>query len=245
MKSITSLQNPLIKQLISLKTTSGRHQVGQFLISGFHLLEMALSQQLVKLVLCLEPVANVPIEIEQIMVTPEIIQKLSNQVTPQGVVAVCDYLSDYPIEGNHLAYLDGVSDPGNLGTILRSATAFGIDMVLLSPTCASLYNPKTIAASQGALFTTKTKVIKDTSELALIKERGYSLIGTMLDSKAQHPNTINWTKPCIVAFGNEAHGLSPEVIQLLDTKIMIPINGIESLNVAMAASIIFYVMKCQ
>jgi len=242
MKTILSAQNPLIKQLLELKTAKGRIATRQFLISGFHLLEMALEKRLVKLVLVLEPLAQLDQSIEQIIVSEAIIKKLSDQVTPQGVVGVCDYLPQSPLSGQSIVYLDAIADPGNLGTILRSASAFDIDLVLLSPDCVSLYNPKTIAASQGAIFSVNVREAS-MADLANLKKEGYRLVGTLLDANAIKSNEYEWKKKTVVIFGNEAHGISSNTAKLLDDKIMIPIANIESLNVAMAASIIFYDMK--
>ena len=242
MKTIQSAQNTLIKQLLELKTPRGRQTYRRFLVAGFHLLEMALESKSLKMILTLEPIKNIPDHIQQIIVTETILKKLSDQVTPQGVVGVCDYLPALSIKGDRIAYLDGVADPGNLGTIIRSATAFGIDMLLVSQDSVSIYNPKTIAASQGAIFT--LPLCEATiSDLRYLKDNKYRLTGALLTEDAIKSTEYRWAKQCVIVFGNEAHGISHDVSELLNDKIIIPIANIESLNVAMAASIIFYDMK--
>ncbi|HOJ45484.1 MAG TPA: RNA methyltransferase [Bacilli bacterium] len=242
MKTINSVQNPLIKQLLELKTNKGRLAARRFLISGYHLVEMAVAKRLVKLVLTLEPLVDLDPAIEQVIVSVAIMKKLADQVTPQGIIAVCEDVPQLPINGPRIAYLDQINDPGNLGTILRSASAFGIDMVLLSPDCVSVYNPKTIAASQGAIFAVNVREAS-IDDIAQLKAKGYRLVGTLLDAKAIPSNEYEWFDNTVVIFGNEAHGISEQLVPLLDDKIMIPITNVESLNVAMAASIVFYDMK--
>jgi TrmH family RNA methyltransferase len=119
MKTINSVQNPLIKQLLELKTNKGRLAARRFLISGYHLVEMAVAKRLVKLVLTLEPLIDLDPAIEQVIVSAAILKKLADQVTPQGIIAVCEDVPQLPINGPRIAYLDQINDPGNLGTILR------------------------------------------------------------------------------------------------------------------------------
>jgi TrmH family RNA methyltransferase len=241
-KTISSATNPIIKRLYALKSGKGPDSETHFLVYGFHLFELALQANHVTMIIAMNPLEHVPDEIDQIIVPDHIIQKLSDQVTPQAVIAMCRKVEEAPLDGHHVAYLDGVNDPGNLGTILRSAAAFGIDLVLLGKECASRYNPKTVAASQGALFNVKTRLALD-GDLDALKDRGYRFVGTLLDQAAIPLKEFDYPEKFVMFFGSEGHGLRPELIARLDDKVIIPMALMESLNVAMAAAIVFYDIK--
>ena len=241
-KEITSAVNETIKQVLELKTAQGRQRQQRFIVEGFHLLEMALHAGIVVTIIALEPQKNLLENIDQIIVPPSLLKKLSAQVTPQGVLAICRMLPEAPLRGQRVAYLEGINDPGNLGTIIRSAAAFDLDLLIVSPDSVSLYNPKVLAASQGAIFTLPIKE-GNMNDLITLKEQGYALIGTVLSSKALPLNKFAYPERFVIAFGSEDHGLSADIRRLLDTEVTIPMASIESLNVAMAASIVFYDMK--
>ncbi|MFA5235511.1 MAG: RNA methyltransferase [Bacilli bacterium] len=241
-KTITSATNPLIKRLHALKSGKGPDSETSFLVYGYHLVSMALQFDHVETIIASKPLEGVKDKIDQIIVPDHIIQKLSGQVSPQDVLAVCRQMNEAPLSGKCIAYLDGVNDPGNLGTILRSAAAFGIDLVMLGKECASRYNQKTVAASQGALFSVATRQGNE-EDLHELKTRGYRFVGTVLDETAVPLKDFRYPDQCVMFFGSEGHGLRPELVARLDHKIIIPMAHIESLNVAMAAAIVFYDMK--
>ncbi|HAV19676.1 MAG TPA: RNA methyltransferase [Firmicutes bacterium] len=241
-KTITSTANPLFKSLLELKTTSGRKAQGRFLIEGVHMVKMAINVHIVEQIIALSPCENIEEAILQIIVPASLMKRLATQVTPQGVLAVCRELPIDFMLGPQIIYLDGVNDPGNLGTIIRSAAAFGIETILLSPDCVSLYNPKALAASQGAIFTVNVRE-SSIDELKRLKEQGYRLIGTRLHEEAIPLNRFAYPKKFVLVFGSEAHGIGQVLLPLLDESIVIPMEYIESLNVAMAATIIMYDMK--
>ncbi len=241
-KTITSATNPLIKRLHALKSGKGPDSASHFLVYGHHLVTMGLESDQVDMIIALKPLEGISERIDQIIVPEHVIRKLSEQVTPQPVMAMCRQVAEAPLEGHRVIYLDGINDPGNLGTILRSAAAFDVDLVLLGKECASRYNIKAVAASQGALFRVAIRQARE-SDLKELKARGYRFVGTLIDTTAVPLKDFSYPEKTVVFFGSEAHGLRPELIPLMDDKIIIPMARIESLNVAMAATIVMYDMK--
>jgi TrmH family RNA methyltransferase len=177
-----------------------------------------------------------------------LLDSLSPLKSSQGVLFVCRisfaardntqaYIDSFR-SGTHIL-LDRVQDPGNVGTIIRSAHAFGINSILLTADCADIYNPKTIRATMGAIF--KQKVYYTClDDLKSIKEAGVKFIGTSSDIGAKHPDKDDLINS-IIMFGNEGQGLQDHLLDLCDDMISIPLSeNCESLNVAIAASIIMW-----
>ncbi len=235
-QTIASKDNKKVKETIALYCNKERKEKGLFIVEGYHLLEMALAAKKLKCVFSLEKVDDLPDEIEQYLVSEEILKKMSKTQNPQGIVAVCSVLEQKEIIGNAI-YLDEVSDPGNVGTILRTALAFGFYNVILSSNCASLYNDKVISSSQGSIF--KLNVIENgEKELLELKKRSYTLCGTALNAKSKDFSQVNLKTPFVLIFGNEARGVSSIILQQCDEMVMIPIKNIDSLNVGVACGII-------
>jgi len=239
---ITSATNEKIKQFASLKQANVRNEMRQFLVEGEHLVAMAIDHGCAKAIITTDEKKNVPSSIDQYLVAAHIMEKLTMQVSPQGIMAACDYLPEPGDLGNAIVYLDAVNNPGNVGTIIRTAAAFGMSSVVLGSDCAHFYNPKVITASQGAIFLIPS-VAKDVTWLRTMKNNGYRIIGTVLDNKATSITTYRWPDKSIVVLGSEAHGIRPLIKAELDDSIIIPINDMESLNVAVAAGIVFHEAK--
>jgi len=235
---ITSRSNERIKEAVKLKNVSYRNEYGLFLIEGFHLLEMALAKNLVVTVFTLNEIPNLPEGVEQIVASPETLKKISSQVTPQGVVAICHFLKPKTTLGNRVLFLDEVADPGNVGTLIRTALAFDFTSVVLSEKCASVYNDKVISASQGALFS--INIVKGDGEvLTSLQKEGYQIIATSL--KAVTPiDKLQVAKKLVIILGNEAHGISATTMALATDQVIIPMQHIDSLNVAIAGGIMMY-----
>ena len=141
-EKITSKQNSKVKYCLKLHQQSFRQEEQKFLIEGEHLLEMALEVNAVTEVYSLKERKNLPSSINQFIVNEEILRKIAFSMNPQGVVAICKMNSSKSIQSNRVLLLDGVSDPGNLGTIFRTALAFGYTDILLSKGSCSPYNEK-------------------------------------------------------------------------------------------------------
>jgi TrmH family RNA methyltransferase len=235
-KEITSKDNQYVLEALKLKHPKYRFQEKLFLIEGEHLLEMALNTKKVKHLFVLKPFKN--INLLQLVIPLVIMKKLSSKKSPPNVIAVCYELEAKEITTKKLIYLDEVSDPGNLGTILRTALAFGYQDILLSKKCASIYNEKVISATQGALFNLNL-IQSSTKHLETLKDEGYQIVATSLKNAISFEE-VNLLEKYIIVFGNEGRGVSQDILKISDIKIKIPMHSIESLNVSVAASIILY-----
>lgn len=234
---ISSRQNEHIKEVFKLYQSGERKLQNKFIIEGFHLLDMALKAKQVVEVFTLKEL-NIDKTIDQYIVTCEILEKLSKVKNPQGVIAVCKCKSPSKIVGKKVLYLDDVSDPGNVGTLLRTALAFGYKDVVLSKNTCSIYNEKVISACQGALFELN---IVENMPIANLK-KDYQILATEIKGSVS-ADEFEPPKKFVLVLGNEAHGVSKEILTLADQRIRIDINDIESLNVAVAGGIMMYILK--
>lgn len=162
---------------------------------------------------------------------------VNDTVSPQGVLAVCAVPSQHPVEVSSTTWFvvaDGVSDPGNLGTIIRSAEAAGADGVFVTGDAVDVWSPKTVRASAGAVFHVPVRTAHGLDELRAI---GLRLLGTTSHGSAVDMRSADFGGPLAVVLGNEAHGLSPDAP--VDGWVRVPHAGrAESLNVAMAATVL-------
>ncbi len=233
-KEITSLENPIIKEAYKLKSSSNIKKEGKYLSEGKFNLEMALSSGVVDSIFTMHPLKDVDDSITQYLVTDKIMKKLSFLVTNSDVIFICN-IKEIPLtKKERLIYLDNIRDPGNMGTILRSALALGYDGVILSPNCVSIYNSKVISSSKGAIY--KLPIIVDTLS-------NYKSTHKIYITEAQDKDTLKDITPIIpyiLVFGNEAHGVSETTKALSDYTVSIKMNDIDSLNVAVASGIIMY-----
>lgn len=172
-------------------------------------------------------------------------KKVSDTTNAQGIAAgIHQKRLKEPVfsssRGDLIVALDHVSDPGNVGAIIRSADWFGIRNVILSPSCADVYNPKAIRASMGSIFRVTCLVMELSQFLAEAKEHRYRTYAAALDPQASELK-VEMNSSCVVVIGNEAHGISEEIRQICSHRIKIPKYGLaESLNAAMAGSILMY-----
>lgn len=236
---IESLNNSKVKAWNKLKEKKFRDEENLFLIEGDHLVECALNYGVVKEIVTSNEnfkMPNIPIY----YVTDSIMKKLSNQVTSTDILAVCQKLPEREIKGN-ICLLDNIQDPGNLGTIIRSAKAFGIDSLILSLDTVDLYNDKVIRASEGLLF--GLNIIKaDLKEtIKKLKEKNYTIYGTNCKEGPELRKT-SFAPLSAIIIGNEGRGMKEELTSMCDEMLHISIDG-ESLNAGVAASIIFYEVK--
>ncbi len=185
------------------------------------------------------------------VVNVSIFEKISTEKSPEGVLCVIkdiDFLHKrYIIYGrdsfcDSKIVLSGVRDPGNLGTMLRTADAFGIGEVILSADCADLYHPKTVRAAMGALFRIKVSVCADVcGTLALLSQNGYRTYAATLRADSIPLPALSVNERTCFVIGNEGHGLDADVIAACDASVIIPMQeGAESLNAATAASVLMW-----
>ena len=241
MDLITSLDNKKIKHLNKLKEKKYRDEEGLFIIETENLIKEAYNSNLLEELYLLED-SNIQYDVKTFYVTKEVMQKISNLKTPSKCLGVVKKLvpRDYQ---NRLLILDNIQDPGNLGTIIRSAVAFNIDTVVLGNTCVDLYNDKTIRASEGMLF--KINILRKDLSIFLedLKNNNYTLYGTEVTG-GKVLNTVTFSQKCAIVIGSEGKGISPEIKKLITQNIYIPMSyQTESLNASVAASIIMYEMS--
>lgn len=237
-KEITSKENNKIKRASSLKESKYRKEYKEFLVEGKKCLETALKSGNVKEIFTVEEIKNIPSDITQYLVSYDLLKKLSSVKNPEGVIAVCNMVNRRPKRLNKVVYLDHVSDPGNVGTIIRTAYAFDYDAVVLSEGSCDPYNEKVVAASKGAIFGLPI-LFEDINELRKDKV----VIVSALNEKAKDMEQVKIDKPFILVVGNEANGVSPELIKSSDVVTRIEIKNIDSLNVAIAAGILMNYFK--
>lgn len=253
---ITSRQNPLVIRLSKLSDRKYRKNEGLFLAEGVKLSEEAARAGVVEYLLVTEEHSASPVvksvELsggEVITVSKEVLEKVSTESAPQGMIAVCRMLGDvHSVYGDSASFdgrvliLDRVRDPGNLGTVLRSAEAFGGVRLFVSG-CADIYNPKTVRGSMGAVFRVSTVDFESTeAAVAAAKSNGYRVLGAALDNTAVKLGEYSLSKKDAVVIGTEGKGISPDVLEMCDGKLYIPMTGGESLNCSVAASVIMWEM---
>ena len=241
MERITSISNPLIKDIYQLKQKKYRNQTRQFMIEGLHLIEEAYKNKVLKIVLSNdELLLNKFTDVRTILVNNQIIEKLSNTTTPQNVLGVVDIIENkFELVDKYLI-LDGVNDPGNLGTIIRTSLALGVNHLILSNNTVDIYNDKVIRATQGAIF--KANIFySDLEDIYIkLKQNNIKIITTSLEAN-KTLNDLERIDKFAIVVGNEANGISNVSKEYADELIIIPMkNNIESLNVGIASGIILY-----
>ena len=244
MERITSRKNPLIQHLRSLcSSRSYRREAGEFLCDGEKMLEEALQFGAdIKNVLWREgsDARSIP---GSCLVPAELLQYVSSmENSPGPVFSVSIPEPVLQDTADRVIVLENLQDPGNVGTVLRSASAFGIDLVVLTGACADLYNPKTVRSTMGALFRQKTLELTLEELSVFLKEARMPLIGAaLLPGAGDVRNSL--PARCAVAIGNEGHGLSHELLNICDKTVIIPMQPCsESLNASVAASVIMWEM---
>ena len=238
---ITSLDNDRIKGYIKLKDRKNRKKTNTFIVEGMHSVLEAYKKGMVVELILKEDI-SLPLDVPYVYVTEEIIKKISDAVSPPDVLALCKMANDNVVLGEKILLLDGIQDPGNLGTIIRSAVAFNVDTICLSPDTVDISNPKVLRSTQGMIFHTNI-IIKSLKEIiSMLKEREIPIYGTRVDYGID-VSTLREKdrKKYALVMGNEGNGVSEEILDMCDEYIYISMNpDVESLNVGVATSIILY-----
>lgn len=236
---ITSSSNDKIKELKKLKDRSSRDLNRLFLVEGEHLVKEAYRCGLL-IEIILDENATCNLDIKTTLVSNKVMKELSSLTTPTIIIGVCKMKDINPSLGDHILLLDGVQDPGNLGTIIRSAVAFNIDTIILGNGTVDVYNPKVIRATQGLLFYVNIFESDLETCISTIKNDGYKVIGTDMVDGIEISSYHAPDKYALI-MGNEGNGISSNVNNLCDDFTYIDMNNqCESLNVAVACSIILY-----
>ncbi len=236
---IESLDNKKIKNLRKLKQKKYRDKMKMYLIEGIHLVKEAYkSKDLLEVILLSDE--KIDMDVNKVYVTKEILKSLSELDTPYNIIGVCKYKDEDENYGNKILILDNVQDPGNLGTIIRSCVAFNVNTLILSEDTVDLYNSKVLRGSQGMNFHLNIIRRDIKSEIEKLKENNYKIYGTNVKDGIRIKNVKDLKKYAII-MGNEGLGLKEEIKDLTDENIYIDMNiSCESLNVAVATSIILY-----
>lgn len=237
MKKIESVSNPLIFSLYKLHEKKYRDEGRKFLIEGRHLVEEARKASKLEMVL-IGNESDAVSGVENILAADAVLNKLSFTKTPVGIIGVCSFFEEPTLSGDRFLLLDNIQDPGNLGTLVRSALGFNIDLVILNSQSVDIYNDKFIRSTQGAVF--QIKILKADLNLAIpeLKKAGVTVIGTSMENQAPIAKLLS-PKRYALLLGNEGQGVNPKLQAQADLVTFIPMNDkLESLNVAVAGSII-------
>nr|WP_097159179.1 RNA methyltransferase [Bacillus oleivorans] len=245
MKSIQSVQNEKVKEWKKLLQKKGRDTANQYIMEGFHLVEEASQNPaLITTVIVREDVAVpewVPSSMEIYQVSTEVANAISDTETNQGIFAICKKEDhEVPKQAKSFLLLDAIQDPGNLGTIIRTADAAGVDAVILGDGTVDPYNPKVIRSAQGSHF--HIPFIKGNlfNWVQQLKETGVSVYGTALEG-AEPFHIVEPRHPFALILGNEGNGVNPNLLELANQNLYVPIYGkSESLNVTIAGGILLY-----
>lgn len=235
-KIITSKNNDKIKYAVSLKESKNRKKENKFIGEGKKAFELALQAGLVYEVFCYEALMideNIP----QFLVNEEVMKKLSSTVNPEGVVFIANIPNFKKDNFKKILFLDSINDPGNLGTLVRTALAFNYDAVVTSPDSVSIYNEKALAACKGANYL--LPVFQD--ELSNYKDE-YQIIVSTLKDESVDVSEVKVEDKFVLVLGNEAHGVGHNSEKLANVFVKIPIENINSLNVSVAGGILMYIL---
>lgn len=236
---ITSLDNKKVKEWKKLKYHKYRDKTGLFLVEGMHLVLEAYKKGYIK-ELILEKDEILSLDVETIYVTKDIIKEISTLTTPVNILAVCHKIKSNEELGSKLLLIDGISDPGNLGTIIRSAVAFNVDTIVLGQGTVDVYNPKCLRASQGMIFHLNIIEEELLTFIPHLSDLGYKILGTRVTHGKKSKELGKIDKYALIV-GNESRGISEEIEELCDELLYIEMNdACESLNVSIACSIILY-----
>ena len=230
---LTSLDNPKVKALLKLKKAKERKKENKFIVEGPHLVSEARNLGLLIEAFSLEEKEGYT------SISKQIMDKIAETDTTVTEIGLCRMLKQDKIT-NKILILDAVQDPGNLGAIMRSANAFGFKTIVLGEGTCDIYNSKVIRSSQGAIF--KLNFINANIVEFLDKLNDYDIYGTSVINGIELDN-VNKNKKMAIILGNEGNGISEKVFKELKQNIYIPMENTESLNVAVAASIIMYKLR--
>lgn len=251
MKIIESNKNEWIKQIKKLEKKKYRDLENRYLIEGEHLVEEALANQVdIESLIITEQsalsykelVAQVDYH-QLVQVTEDILKNLSSLPSPQLIMAVVKkgHVSIKESSTKHVLLLDNVQDPGNVGTMIRTADAAGFSGVVLGEGTADIYNSKVLRSMQGSHFHIQLEESNLIEKINELKEQGYQIFATELNNQAISYKEILKSEKIAIVMGNEGQGVRKEVIEVCDQSVYIPMFGqAESLNVAVAAGIVMF-----
>ncbi|MDY0023811.1 MAG: RNA methyltransferase [Candidatus Izemoplasmatales bacterium] len=231
---IESKQNPLVKEAIKLKQKKYRLLNNSFLVEGEHLVKEAYDKGLIDKVFYVDDFKLK--DVEAYLVSKEVMEVMTGVLSNQGVLAICKY-PENTVDFNRVLLLDNLQDPGNMGTLIRSAVAFGFETIV-AENSVDFFNEKVIRATQGAIF--KVNLISDNLRDFINQNRQITFYTTDLKSNNRLEDLVLQDKLIGVILGNEGSGVRQDLIDLVGKSFKLEIKNMESLNVGVAGSIIMY-----
>lgn len=243
---IDSLQNKIIKEINSLKNKKDRDKKGLFVLEGERLIGEIPKECNIKYIAAAESYKLKDDINISYRINDKLFSRISDTVNPQGILAVCEIMKRDCENINYendpfFVLLENITDPGNMGTIIRTADAAGADGIFVTKGCVDIYNPKVIRATMGSVF--HLPIYRNVNGLNIVEKLNYNniiTIGAHLKGK-DTPYNINMKKGCAVIIGNEANGLSDEISMKASNLVKIPMPGkAESMNAGVAAGILIY-----
>lgn len=244
-KEITSSKNKTVCELKKLKQKKYREQSGMFLSEGYRNVMDSIKKQQPSMLLVENTFAEPVPALEGTdiyRVSDAVLKEICETKTPQGIVAVFHMPEERKITSGQVLLLNGVSDPGNLGTILRTALASGFTDIVMDENCADVFSPKVVRSAMSAIFSLNLIRVKDLADLvSALQEQGYTIYGAALTETAKSIYETSFSDKTAIMLGSEANGISKELLATLNEVYIIPMDsGIESLNVAVAGGISMY-----
>jgi len=234
----SSIENKKIKNIKKLNSKKYRDEMGKFLVEGEHLVLEAYKNGILEEVI-LEENIDIDIDINKNYVTKNVLKYISELDNPSKIMGVCKKIEKKDI-GNKILILDGVQDPGNLGTIIRSSVAFNIDTIVLSKDCVDIYNFKVLRATQGMVFNINIVEENLMEFIPNLIKNGYKVYGTKVNG-GKSLKSVEKSEKFAIIMGNEGNGVRASILDLCSDYIYIDMNSAcESLNVGVATSIILY-----
>lgn len=232
---ISSVKNDKIKEISKLYDKKYRKEKGLFIVEGRHLVKEAYKNNLLECVYAIKESGYK----NEVIVTDNVMKKITSLNSVPDIIGICKFKPEMEI-GNKVLILDNIQDPGNLGTIIRSAVAFNIDTIVLSNDTVDLYNPKVIRATEGMMFNINIITRDLYNFIITLKNNNYKIYSTNVKNGNNLKNVLKCNKYAII-MGNEGCGVKECLQELCDEMIYIKMNNLcESLNVGVATSIILY-----
>jgi len=239
-KDITSTENKIYKQTKKLLNRSERNKTGMFIAEGQRIVRDAVAAGVAEYIFVSQNFGDAEYNLPVYRVSEKMFSNLSDTETTQGIIAVCK-TTDFNIKdvsGDTVLVCDGVSDPGNLGTLIRTAECSGVCAVVLLKGTVDPYSPKVVRSTMGSIFRVPVCFAQLEDVSRYLKD--YSLVATVLDGSTDL-YSIDFPRKAAVVVGNEAHGISKEVVEMAQIRTLIPMCGnSESLNASVAGSIVMY-----
>lgn len=245
MTEITSNKNKIITHIKKLESSSYRKKMGEFIIEGERLVKDAASNgvKFCSLFVSESYRGDIPYADNLYKLSDKLFDEIKLTVNSQGIMAICKTfdmkIKDDFFSKDLIIYLDGIQDPGNMGTIIRTCDASGVGGIILSPFCADVFNPKVVRSTMASLFNVEMAVC-DKEIFDRLKDEGFTIYATSLDESISYYDA-DFKKKTVIVIGNEANGVREEVLEISDMNIKIPMVGkAESLNAAVATGITLY-----